>query len=74
LLNLPATSPDPDQESNHDGGKVMIGPDHDVYTEIGDVGGYRGQAQNDKDGARLDGTSGILKVTKDGQSATPDPL
>src|SRR6476646_5498575 len=74
LLNLPATSPDPDQESNHDGGKVMIGPDHNIYTAIGDVGGHRGQAQNDKDGARLDGTSGILRVTKDGQPVIPDPL
>jgi aldose sugar dehydrogenase len=74
LLNLPATSPDPDQESNHDRGKVMIGPDHNVYTAIGDVGGHRGQAQNDKDGARLDGTSGILRVTKDGQPVIPDPL
>jgi|GEM_PF-4276466 hypothetical protein len=52
----------------------MIGPDHNVYTEIGDVGGHRGQALDDKDGARLDGTSWILRVTKDGQSATPDPL
>ena len=52
----------------------MIGPDHNVYTAIGDVGGHRGQAQNDKDGARLDGTSGILRVTKDGQPVIPDPL
>ncbi len=74
LLNLPATSPDPDQESNHDGGKVMIGPDHNVYTAIGDVGGHRGQAQNDRDGSRLDGTSGILRVTENGKLVSSDPL
>lgn len=74
LLNLPATSPDPGHESNHDWGKVMIGPDHKVYTVIGDVGGHRGQAQNSKNGARLDGTSGILRVTENGQPVKPDPL
>ena len=45
LLNLPTTLPEPNQENNHDGGKVMIGPDHNVYSAIGDVGGHRGQGQ-----------------------------
>ena len=74
LLNLPANSPDPQGESNHDGGKIVIGPDHNVYTAIGDVGGHNGQAQNERDGARLDGTSGILRVTEQGQPVSPIPL
>jgi aldose sugar dehydrogenase len=74
LLELPATSPDPEGESNHDGGKVVIGPDNNVYTVIGDVGGHRGQAQNAKDGESLDGTSGVLRVTEDGQTVSPNPL
>jgi glucose/arabinose dehydrogenase len=74
LLNLPANSPDPQGESNHDGGKIVIGPDHNIYTVIGDVGGHDGQSQNNRDGARLDGTSGILRVTKDGQPVLPIPL
>lgn len=71
LLNLPANSPDPEGESNHDGGKVVIGPDHNIYTVIGDVGGHNGQAQNTRDGAKLDGTSGVLRVTEDGQPVPP---
>jgi len=74
LLELPATSDstDPTAENNHDGGKVVIGPDKNVYTVIGDVGGHRGQAQNVKDGESLDGTSGILRVTEDGQIVSPN--
>src|SRR5919202_4643083 len=40
LLNLPA-SPPPGREGtekNHNGGKVLIGPDNNVYVGIGDVG------------------------------------
>ncbi|HXR80986.1 MAG TPA: PQQ-dependent sugar dehydrogenase, partial [Saprospiraceae bacterium] len=70
LLILPATSPDPvpPGENNHVGGKVVIGPDSNVYVGIGDVGGHAGQAQNVKDGIPLDGTSGILRVTQDGDA------
>ena len=32
------------------------------------------QQQNDKDGSRLDGTSGILRVKEDGKLVSPDPL
>src|SRR5207244_5216640 len=68
LLILPATSPIPTHENNHVGGKVVIGPDSNVYVGIGDVGGHNGQAQNVKDGIPLDGTSGILRVTQDGDA------
>jgi aldose sugar dehydrogenase len=68
LLILPATSPIPTHENNHVGGKVVIGPDNNVYVGIGDVGGHAGQAQNVKDGIPLDGTSGILRVTQDGDA------
>jgi aldose sugar dehydrogenase len=74
LLDLPATSPVPLGENNHNGGKVIIGPDNNVYTVIGDVGGHQGQAQNVKNGAPLDGTSGILRITQDGQPVTDNPL
>ena len=68
LLILPASSPFPNHENNHVGGKVVIGPDSNVYVGIGDVGGHEGQAQNVKDGTTLDGTSGILRVTQDGDA------
>jgi len=67
LLDLPATSPQKGQENNHDGGKTMMGPDRNVYVVIGDVGSRNGQAQNNVGGDPLDGTSGILRVTQEGQ-------
>jgi len=74
LLDLPANTPNPPAESNHNGGKVLIGPDNNVYTVIGDVGGHQGQAQNVENGKPLDGTSGILRLTQDGQPVANNPL
>ena len=75
LLTLPTIPPDPTSpEANHNGGKVVLGPDGYVYTIIGDVGGHKGQAQNIASGAPLDGTGGILKVSQDGQPAPNPPL
>jgi aldose sugar dehydrogenase len=76
LLNLPA-SPPPQRagtEKNHNGGKVLIGPDNNVYLGIGDVGGHRGQSENYPNGTAPDGTSGILRVTQDGQIVDNPPL
>jgi glucose/arabinose dehydrogenase len=66
LLNLPANMPPGGQENNHVGGKLEIGPDNNLYITIGDVGGRNGQAQNIAEGDPLDGTSGILRMTQDG--------
>jgi aldose sugar dehydrogenase len=77
ILDLPAHPP-PDREDysrDHNGGKVLFGPaDNYVYVGIGNVGVHRGQAQNFLDGAPLDGTSGILRVTQDGQVQPNPPL
>jgi aldose sugar dehydrogenase len=76
LLNLPA-SPPPGREGtekNHNGGKVLIGPDNNVYVGIGDVAGHRGQAENNPNGIAPDGTGGILRITQDGQVAGNPPL
>jgi glucose/arabinose dehydrogenase len=76
LLNLPA-SPPPQRagtEKNHNGGKVLIGPDNNLYLGIGDVGGHRGQSENNPNGTAPDGTSGILRVTQDGQIVDNPPL
>lgn len=69
LLNLPAL-----RGPNHNGGKVVIGPDNNVYTVIGDLRTHRTQAQNVADGPPADGTGGILRVTQDGQAAPNPPL
>jgi len=63
LLDSPAI-PGP----RHNGGVVNIGPDNDVYVIIGDVDGHLTQAQNQESGEEpVDGTSGILRITQDGQ-------
>jgi aldose sugar dehydrogenase len=64
LLSLPA-NPGPD----HNAGKLLIGPDNNLYLTIGTVGtpGHQTQAQNIKGGPEPDGTSGILRITQDGK-------
>jgi glucose/arabinose dehydrogenase len=74
LLNLPATSPIVGHENNHNGGKVVIGPDKNVYVIVGDVGGRIGNVQNIIRGNSPDGTSGILRVTQDGKSVDNGPF
>jgi glucose/arabinose dehydrogenase len=76
LLNLPA-SPPPQRagiEKQHMGGKVVIGPDNNVYVGIGDVVGHNGQSENNPNGAAPDGTGGILRITQDGQLTNNPPL
>jgi aldose sugar dehydrogenase len=63
LLSLPA-SPGP----NNNGGRVFIGPDDNVYIVIGDLDSHTTQAQNVKGGQVPDGSSGILRLTQDGQA------
>lgn len=70
LLNLPGT-PGP----IHNGGKILIGPDQNLYLAIGDLYySHRTQAQNIPDGPPPDGTSGILRITQDGLPVPNSPL
>ena len=69
LLKLPAI-PGP----NHDGGKVLVGPDKNVYVVIGDLRSHRTQSQNVVNGPPVDNTSGILRVTQDGKVVQNAPL
>jgi aldose sugar dehydrogenase len=66
ILDLPAL-PGP----NHDGGKLVIGPDHYLYAVIGDLN-HRGKLQNIVDGPDPDDTSVIFRVKPDDGSAAPD--
>jgi aldose sugar dehydrogenase len=66
ILDLPAL-PGP----NHDGGKLVIGPDNYLYAVIGDLN-HRGKLQNIKDGPDPDNTSVILRVNPDDGSAAKD--
>jgi glucose/arabinose dehydrogenase len=69
LLNLPALP-----GTNHNGGKVVIGPDNNVYTVIGDLKTHRTQSENIVNGPHVDSTGGILRVTQDGQPVPSPPL
>src|SRR5215208_632 len=67
LLDLPA-NPGP----SHNGGKIIIGPDNNLYITVGDVDGSfkeedtETQAQNYPNGVDPDGRSGILRITQGG--------
>jgi glucose/arabinose dehydrogenase len=64
LLNLPAI---PDNgRGEHNGGKIRIGPDNNIYYVIGEVGGHRTQSQNTANGPQPNGLGGVLRITQDG--------
>jgi aldose sugar dehydrogenase len=67
LLNLPT------DHNQHNGGAVVIGPDQNVYVIIGDIS-HNTKAQNYENGPDPDGTSGVLRVTQDGQLVDNPPL
>jgi glucose/arabinose dehydrogenase len=67
MLDLPAL-PGP----RYNGGPIVIGPDNNVYVIIGDVGGHTTMVQNFENGSEADGTSGILRIGKNGE--VPEPI
>jgi aldose sugar dehydrogenase len=67
LLDLPT------DHNQHNGGPVVIGPDQNVYVVIGDIS-HDTKAQNYENGPDPDGTSGVLRVTQDGQIVDNPPL
>jgi glucose/arabinose dehydrogenase len=79
LLDLPAV-PGP----NHNGGKIAIGPDSNVYISIGNLNdkqikSYLTQTENSiegnpPDGKLPDGRAGILRITQDGNAVLNDNL
>ena len=50
----------------HHGGKIMVGPDNNIYLTLGDLDLRQTKAQNVKNGSLADGSSGILRFTPDG--------
>ena len=68
LANLPAY-PGP----RHNGGALEIGPDQNLYIPVGDIDGSFKQdfhhtlTQNFEDGKIVDGRSGILRITQNGE-------
>jgi glucose/arabinose dehydrogenase len=62
LLDLPAGP-----GYAHNGGRIVIGPDDNLYVPIGDLWGGSTQAENFKNGTHNDGRAGILRITQDGK-------
>lgn len=58
ILNLPAL-PGP----NHDGGKLLVSSDNNLYVIIGDVN-HNGKLQNNKDGPDPDNSGVIFRIDK----------
>jgi DNA-binding beta-propeller fold protein YncE/glucose/arabinose dehydrogenase len=51
----------------HNGGKLTIGPDKNVYLTTGEIDSWRTKAQNIKNGSLPDGSSAVLRFTPDGE-------
>lgn len=73
LLDLTAI-PNNINRTDHNGGKVIIGPDNNVYMIIGEVGGHRTQAQNIENGPAPNGLGGVLRITQDGGLVDDEPI
>jgi glucose/arabinose dehydrogenase len=58
---------------NHDGGKLMFGPDRKLYAVIGDVN-RDGQTQNYEDSNSLSLTGAILRLNASGTAPTDNPF
>ena len=71
LLNLPVGPNNPTTDSilnlEHNGGKLAIGPDGNIYVTIGDLR-RKSKTQNLMNGADADGSGGILRVTPTGET------
>lgn len=63
LISLPAGP-----GSIHNGGKMLIGPDNNLYFTIGDMKKRDTLINNDKEGSFPDGRSGILRITQTGEA------
>jgi aldose sugar dehydrogenase len=66
ILDLPA-----DPGPNHNGGKIVIGPDDYIYAVIGDLN-HDGQLQNFPDGPPPDDTGSIFRINPEDGSGAPD--
>ena len=64
------------RRAEHNGGKVLIGPDNNVYVVVGEVGGHRTQSQNVFDGGELQtDLEASLRISQDGRDRlTPTTL
>ena len=72
LLNVTAITSN--ESGMHNGGKLLIGPDQNLYLIVGDLKEHVTKAQNKQNGPPPDGTSVIYRITQDGKAALDNPL
>jgi len=65
LLDLPITS-----SAVHNGGKITIGPDGNIYLIVGNINNDDSKTENIKAGKEPYGTAGILRVDQDGKGVS----
>jgi aldose sugar dehydrogenase len=63
LLDFDAT-----RGASHNGGKVLIGPDNNIYLIVGDMAGHKTMTQNYQNSSELSESSIIFRITQDGSS------
>jgi glucose/arabinose dehydrogenase len=71
LLDVPAVTQS--KYAFHNGGKILIGPDKNVYLGIGNME-HNTKAENNKTGLPPDGTGGILQLKQNGEPTLDDIL
>ena len=69
---------DASRGASHNGGKVLVGPDNNIYLVVGDIAAHKTLTQNYHNASQLSETSVIFRVTQDGESVgallnTEDP-
>jgi len=72
LLNISAVSSKMD--GGHNGGKLLLGPDQNLYLIVGDLRERNTKAQNNQTGRPPDGTSVIYRLTQNGDPAPGNPF
>jgi aldose sugar dehydrogenase len=65
-LDLPA-EPGP----YHNGGKIEIGPDGNLYVVIGDLDNVEDEEKTKTQDKELDGRGGIIRISQDGETVKP---
>ena len=64
LLDLDAS-----RGASHNGGKVLVGPDNNIYLVVGDMAGHKTMTQNYRNNSEITENSNIFRITQDGLSA-----
>jgi glucose/arabinose dehydrogenase len=62
---------DASRGASHNGGKLLIGPDNNIYLIVGDMAGHKTMTQNYQNSSEITESSVIYRITQDGESAGP---